>query len=357
MSDLIDQITANDMRFNPPKFEEDVIAAKVLTDYGIEGLYKKLDGERDQNFYLKTVAGEEYVVKITGPDEETDVTDFQVQAMLYLEKAAPSLPVPRLFKTKDGLNISSITDDQGVMHALRLVTYLPGIPYGDGKFPGADDLFAIGVFQGTMCKALEGFSHRASKHFMPWNLSNGIAVQEGLWRDAEDDAREVGLQLVERLKGEVLPALNALPSHVIHNDAHPYNLLRADEDSYGITGIIDFGDMVYAPVVNDLAVMATTFQRRNILDIGITINLLKGFHSICPLSDAEVTLLWDAIMLRLIITILLTDIKLKLVSEVDENKDELITDRTEAINMLRYLNGMDRIAAVNSFRAACGYSD
>jgi Ser/Thr protein kinase RdoA (MazF antagonist) len=41
-------------------------------------------------------------------------------------------------------------------------------------------------------------------------------------------------------------------------------------------------------------------------------NLLIGFHRVHPLSAAEVSLLWDAMTLRVLITILLSDIKLNM---------------------------------------------
>jgi hypothetical protein len=37
--------------------------------------------------------------------------------------------------------------------------------------------------------------------------------------------------------------------------------LRSDAVSQDVVGLIDFGDMVYAPIINDLAVTATTFHR------------------------------------------------------------------------------------------------
>ena len=132
--------------------------------------------------------------------------------------------------------------------------------------------------------------------------------------------------MLDRLRGQVLPSLNACPSQVIHNDAHPYNLLRADAVSQGVVGLIDFGDMVHAPVINELAVTATTFQRRSAEELDTIENLLVGFHRAHPLSDTEVSFLWDAINLRLLITVLLSDVKLRLAADRDP---DVLQDRTE----------------------------
>lgn len=348
----IDSITPQDMRFNPPSFDALQIAQRVSSEYGLEGEWDSLVGERDQNFRLQAVTGENYVVKIAGQDEDPDITDFQVAALLHLEKGSPGIPVPRIVRARSGGCLSEISDARGITHAIRVVTYLDGIPYGEGGSPDAEHLQKIGRFMGEMVNALQGFEHRASRHFMPWNLSNGIAVSRDLWTDADEDISALAAPLLERLRNEVLPGLNTCPSQVIHNDGHPYNLLRADADSQEVVGLIDFGDMVYAPIVNELAVTATTFQRRSMKDLSAIENLLVGFHGVHPLSDAEVSLLWDAITLRLLITVLLSDVKLKLGTDHDS---EVFQDRTEAYEMLQSFGELDRRSTIQNFRSLCGY--
>ncbi len=347
-----DSITPQDMRFNPPTFDEAEVAQRIAEQYSLEGQWSLLDGERDQNFRLKENNGIKYVVKIAGPDEVSDITNFQVEALLYLENKSPQIPVPRIVRTTSGNCLSDIIDTEGIKHAIRLVTYIDGIPYGEGNFPDIENLQKIGAFMGETVKALKGFDHKASKHFMPWNLSNGIAVSRDLWFDAAEDIKSLATPMLDRLRNEVLPTLNNCPSQVIHNDGHPYNLLRADAVSQEVVGLIDFGDMVFAPIINELAVTATTFQRRSVEDLNIVENLLVGFHRIHPLSDAEVSLLWDAIILRLLITILLSDVKLKLGSQ----DQDVIDERTEAYDMLVKIIHLDHTSMVNRLRAVCGFN-
>ena len=348
----MEKITPRDMRFNPPDFDQADIAARVFDDYGLQGELVPLIGERDQNFLLQAEDGRKFVVKIAGPDEEPDVTDLQVQGLLYLERRSPHIPVPRIIRTRDDRCLSNITDAEGVEHAVRVVTYLDGIPYSEGVFPDAGNLRAIGAFLGEVVNALAGFEHRASRHFMPWSPSNRIAVSKEMWSDIADDAGALAAPLLDRLRNEVLPALNAGPSQVIHNDAHSWNLLRPDAVSQEVVGLIDFGDMTYAPVINDLAVMASSFQHRGRESIDPVKNLLIGFHRTHPLSDTEVSLLWDAITLRVLLSIQLCEVKMNADGDIDPDVVEV---RKESCSMLEFICSLDHERIVSELRAACGY--
>ena len=346
---ITDKVTARDMRFNPPTFRVVELEKKVADEYELKGQWSPLTGERDQNFRLATEDGQNFVVKIAGPDEDPDVADFQVQALRTLETNSPQIPVPRIVRDRAGNSLNEILDNRCTRHILRVVTYLDGIPYGEGNFPDAQDLQKIGGFQAGVVDALAGFEHKASRHFMPWNLSNGIAVSRSLWGTSKDDVRSLAAPLLRRLRHEILPKLNACPSQVIHNDAHPYNLLRANTVSQDVAGLIDFGDMVHAPVINDLAVMATSFHRPGVEDLDTVENLLIGFHQKHPLSNTEVSLLWDAMTLRVLITILLSDIKLNMIHD-----REVFEERMEACAMLEIICSLDHTSVVNRFKAACG---
>ena len=186
---------------------------------------------------------------------------------------------------------------------------------------------------------------------MPWNLSNGIAVSRSLWAEAATDVRTLAAPLLSRLHHEVLPELNAGPSQIIHNDAHADNLLCPDTLSQDVAGLIDFGDMVYAPIINDLAVTATSFHRPGKEDLETVENLPIGFHRAHPLSDTQVSLLWDAMTLRVLITILLSDIKLNIYKSRDP---DVVKERREAYTMLELICVLDHKRVVAGLHAACG---
>src|SRR5690606_35645378 len=124
-------------------------------------------------------------------------------------------------------------------HAVRLLSWLPGQRYQDGPFPSARGLQGLGRFIARLGKALRSFEHPAAKHFMPWNMANGLVFSPQL-KALMPRELDVGLpDYFERLEKVVYPQLAKLRWQVIHQDAHGANLLRGDGDNETVTGVID----------------------------------------------------------------------------------------------------------------------
>jgi len=177
---------------------------------------------------------------------------------------------------------------------MRLVTYLPGITFDAARNVPAQSLEAIGEVQGKMCRALSEFDHAGADHFMPWDISNGLIRSDQLWAHAQADVIAVGGTQRGYLTDVVFPRFDGLRRQVIHNDAHRGNLLRASESSHELTGVIDFGDMVKAPLVDDLAVSGSSFVRASDDLMTSVESLAAGFNSVFPLRDEEVDALYRA---------------------------------------------------------------
>jgi 4-aminobutyrate aminotransferase-like enzyme len=103
---------------------------------------------------------------------------------------------------------------------------------------------------------------------------------------------------------QTMHLLSELPQGVIHNDANDYNLLIDDVNKpTKITGLIDFGDVVYSHVVNDLAITCAYAMMAQDDPMSVLKHIVKGYHQIRPLNDAEIEVLWSLIALRLCTTV------------------------------------------------------
>jgi Ser/Thr protein kinase RdoA (MazF antagonist) len=86
---------------------------------------------------------------------------------------------------------------------------------------------------------------------------------------------------------------------VIHNDLSTDNLL-VGEDGDSVVGVLDFGDVVRTPALNELAV-ATSYQIAGEADIvGAAIDVVRAFHSVTPLDEQELALLPGLITARVV---------------------------------------------------------
>ena len=109
-----------------PQFSDADVRQIANNLFGLDGTFSPLSSERDQNIHITTPAGDGYVLKIAHRDETASVIDFQAQALRHLEKIAPELSVPRVVPTVDGEPFTTVTQTNGDVHLVRVVTYLAG---------------------------------------------------------------------------------------------------------------------------------------------------------------------------------------------------------------------------------------
>jgi hydroxylysine kinase len=94
---------------------------------------------------------------------------------------------------------------------------------------------------------------------------------------------------------------------VIHNDYHFYNVLVAREDPARVVGIIDFGDMLHAPLVGEVAT-AAAFHMAELADpFEGPAQFVAAYHAILPLTQVECEVVADLMATRHLITVLISE--------------------------------------------------
>jgi Ser/Thr protein kinase RdoA (MazF antagonist) len=325
-------LSADDLRFNSPSLDEQVLRRAAKDLFGIDGEFLPLVGERDQNTLVTTAEGEKYVLKVSGALEDPLITELQTRALLHIEQAAPDLPVPRIVRNRSGLPSDLLIGAGDQRHVVRLLTYLPGITFDDASAIAGEDLRAIGAFQGRVCLALASFQHPVARHFTPWDVSNGLLASDELWAYAAEDTLEIAEAARMHLAKDVLPAMTRLRTQIIHGDAHTGNLLRPSATSHCVIGLIDFGDMVEAPLAVDLAVVAAGFSNVNDDLLSTAVSLTRGFNEVVPLSSDEVGQLYDLILARHVLSALLFDFQIATGSGATE---DVLQERPSGLLALR----------------------
>jgi Ser/Thr protein kinase RdoA (MazF antagonist) len=112
---------------------------------------------------------------------------------------------------------------------------------------------------------------------------------------------------MHRFTDHVLPRLASVRAQVIHNDYHFYNVLVDSAECTRITGIIDFGDMLHAPLVGEVATAAAFQMTGNADPFEGPAQFVGAYHATLPLNDLELDILPDLMATRHLITALITE--------------------------------------------------
>ncbi len=94
-----------------------------------------------------------------------------------------------------------------------------------------------------------------------------------------------------------LPALRGLRSQAVHGDGHGGNLL-VDAVRPAVSGIVDFGDMLHAPLIFEIAVAMSELLTEGLAPPPALSVLLRGYALRQPLQPVEVDALYDVILAR-----------------------------------------------------------
>lgn len=285
---------------NLPNLEVSEVQRIARDHYGLEGDFKALDGERDLNFRITSESGA-YLFKIANEGDNDDIVGFQVDALRHIRSRDPSLPVPEVFPDTRGRYFSSVTSEAGTSHIIRLVSYLAGTPV-EGSDVNSHTWRQIGAFMGRLNNALGSFYHHAARlNDHPWDTSGCLRFQPFVEHIAEPSSRKLINTVFDRFREHVKDRLDATRHQIIHQDAHGGNVLVNASNPDEVAGLIDFGDMLYGPVIADLAVATDTSADADDVTT-IMCNVASGFDSTFPLLENEIDLLFDVVCARYALT-------------------------------------------------------
>jgi 4-aminobutyrate aminotransferase-like enzyme/Ser/Thr protein kinase RdoA (MazF antagonist) len=286
-------------------------AERIARDlYGLAVSISALPGERDCNFRVRMadapcvdtpgIATREFVLKIQDVASDAGSNDCLVSVLDHLAEQDPALPVPRLFPTQRGEAIGRVARD-GIDYATCLVSYLPGRLL-DETSPSAALLHNMGATLARVDRALQGFFHPSLNRRLAWDVRRLPELAEYSSYIESAPLREA----VDRVSGAFracLPRLRGLRSQAIHGDCHAANLL-VDADGQSICGILDFGDMIHAPLILEPAVAMSELLTEAVAPLAATGAVLHGYAQDQTLHADEVELIYDIVTARHAVTLL-----------------------------------------------------
>jgi len=260
------------LKTDPPQVAAADAERLALELYGIRAQACLLPGERDRNFRLDAADGRKYVFKVVDPSADATILDCQTAILRHLAEQAPDLPVPRIIEAGGG-SVLGRGVVAGVGYQVRLVTYLPG-ELAASRPADARTLDAVGRCLAQLDGALAGFFHVALGQRIAWDVRQAPALLEFADYLEGKDRRELVRRAIADLTAR-LGDLRGLRAQAIHGDCHPRNLLL-DEAGGERIGILDFGDMIHAPLVFEPAVAMAEFLAEGNAKYGQIPEILAG---------------------------------------------------------------------------------
>jgi 4-aminobutyrate aminotransferase-like enzyme/Ser/Thr protein kinase RdoA (MazF antagonist)/murein DD-endopeptidase MepM/ murein hydrolase activator NlpD len=305
-----------------------------------------LASERDQNIRIQS-GTDDVVVKIANTNESPVVCEMQAAVLIHLAIVAPELAVPRVRRTADGATLGSWASATSA-HVVRCVSYLQGTPLGE-LAPGSVAPGHIGRFLGALSRGLASFGHPAAHRgeFL-WDLDQAQECRSLVTHIAAPDDRLLVERAFAQHAERVAPLLVGLRKAVIHGDANDYNVIVGPD---GQIGLIDFGDMVFASQVNELAI-ALAYALMGAPDVVATASaMIAGYVAEFPLHEVEASMLFDLVGARLAMSV---SISSRRSAEHPDNEYLLISQRP-ALALLRRLDAMRPDFLQVAARVAAGF--
>ena len=275
----------------------------LRTHWGIDAQLTRLDGEFDLNLLAEAPDGTSHVLKAMRPGCPEGLVDLQIAAMTRIAQEDPDLPIPRVSPALSGARVLTLPDQDGQDRLVWVITRLQGRCYARAKTRTAPLIRSVGALLGRTARALSDFAHPGLTRDFKWDLLRADWITAHL-DDMPDKARAARLAAILGDFRALKPALDALPRQAIHNDANDYNILVSDPPQAGrVTGLIDFGDMCTGPRICDLAIAAAYIVLDHPQPDHALQALVAGYHEACPLSGAEIDMLWPLIRMRLAVSV------------------------------------------------------
>lgn len=283
-----------------------------------------LAGERDVNFKISAADGRALTLKFVNPAEHLAETVMQIAVLKHLNGGvetavpphcpalipdaaheygiSPGLSTGVAEQLHDWINYCAPGSDHAIR--VRAYGYLEGRP-GHTLKASPEALESLGRCIGSLGVQLADFDHPAAHRKLLWDTAQVLGLEAMLDAVKDVEERQMIGQYLEIFARRIAPALTSLPRQVIHNDLSPSNIL-VDDAGLAPVGVLDFGDMVVAPRIADIAIAASYQMKPTSEALWVLATIVRGYESVAPLDRQEVDRVLDLVMARLVQRMVIT---------------------------------------------------
>lgn len=249
-------VTTTNMK---PSLSKEAVPSIVHANYGLNVVeVSQLDSYDDQNFKVVTDQGENFVLKVSNSEDSNipQLLEETNRLLIFCHDNGVPVPAPIVNHSNPSGVFRISIDNSNTEFAIRLMKYIPGTLLMDIPLtePVLED---IGKNLALSTKVVSQFKSKVlESRDIVWSLLNIDRLHEFLSAVTDEKHRSMVLKTIEAFEKTVQPHVHCIPSHIIHSDWNEANILvnkGSTDDSWYFSGIIDFGDVHFAPRIFDLA--------------------------------------------------------------------------------------------------------
>jgi hydroxylysine kinase len=300
----MEEPVAVELLMTPPPEITCVEAARVAREYfDRHAVCTPMAGERDRNFLMIGDLGKS-TLKFINPAETIQETDMQISVLVHL-KDSIDVQIPTHIEPIRNTGSVLVAMSNHTSTRVRAYSYLEG-ESGSSAKPSQQLRLDIGRSVAKLNVALKGFEHPAAHRTFLWDTMQVGRLSVFVETVSEMRLRKFIEEFICTFKLKLHTSLLQLRHQVIHNDLSGSNFL-VNKSGTLVTGLLDFGDMVYAPIIADLAV-AASYQMTDVNDPLAALNdVCNGFASVIPITDDERHHVLDLVVARLVQRVVITE--------------------------------------------------
>ena len=308
---------------------------------------EKLVGYSNINYRLETSENKYIFKTYLFSDEQLDLIEAENEVLLSLQKKGfHNFPTPITFV--DGSLVKVLVLD-GEQRICRTLSFLDGEFLGDVSHT-PELIYSLGRFLAEMdihLMELDSYVLRSQKS--DWDLQYFNLNKKFMADIPDEHNKNIVRYFFRQFDEQVTPLLSELRTSVIHGDANEWNILTKDNR---ISGLIDFGDLCYSPLINELAIALTyvIYDKEDPLKWAEI--LVRSYNQTLPLEETELYILYYLIAARLCTSVCNSAHAL---AHSPENKYTSVSE-TNAWAMLYKWLELNPIKATNVFLSTCGYN-
>ena len=320
--------------------------------YGVTGTLSRLDGEFDLNIAVHEGGRLRSVFKIMRPGCDAGLVEMQIAALDHLAQADGGMPVPQVVRRLDGAASAVINDAEGQPRHSWMLSAIDGVTLGSMRPHPLHLIEQIGAQLGAVTTGLAGFSHPALDREFAWHPLHPHWAIDQVSQIEDEETRSLINEYFDIFRNQLESNLLDFPCQAIHCDGNDYNLMvRPGIDGPCFAGLIDFGDMVSAPVVCDVATAAAYLVLDKPHPRQALTAFVRGYASRCPLSVREIEMIFPLLMVRLGVSL----VNSALVARERPDDPYVSISRAPALAFLQQARTWNRAEVALRLREACGY--